>query len=228
MTDDEKFLFKEELKPEDTMKFTHENAKDIIACGFDPELTFIFSNYAYMGGAFYKNVTKISRQINVTTAKAVFGFVDSDNVGKYHFASIQAAPSFSNTFPHIFGTKSDIPCLIPCAIDQDPYFRVTRDVAKKLKYPKPALLHAKFFPALQGPGSKMSSSIPNSAILLTDTPAQIKNKIKRFAFSGGGATAEEHRTKGGNCEVDVAFQYLSFFLDVGLRMGRGRKRYRHF
>ena len=46
-------------------------------------------------------------------------------------------------------TIGDIPCLIPCAIDQDPYFRLTRDVAQKLKYPKPYLIHSKFFPALQ-------------------------------------------------------------------------------
>jgi tryptophanyl-tRNA synthetase len=44
-----------------------------------------------------------------------------DNVGMFHFASIQATPSFSNSFPQIFGTRDDIPCLIPCAIDQDPY-----------------------------------------------------------------------------------------------------------
>ena len=127
--------------------------------------------------------------------------------------SIQAAPSFSNTFPQMFGHKGDIPCLIPCAIDQDPYFRLTRDVAVKLKYPKPALIHSKFFPALQGPGSKMSASQPNSAIYLTDTPAQIKNKINRYAFSGGQETAELHAQLGGNPDVDVAYQYLRFFLD---------------
>jgi tryptophanyl-tRNA synthetase len=127
--------------------------------------------------------------------------------------SIQAAPSFSNTFPQIFGPKGDIPCLIPCAIDQDPYFRLTRDVAAKLKYPKPALIHSKFFPALQGPGSKMSASNANSAIYLTDTAAQIKNKINRYAFSGGQETAELHAQLGGNPDVDVSYQYLRFFLD---------------
>ena len=100
-------------------------------------------------GAFYKNVVKISKAITANQSKSCFGFNDSDNIGKLHFVSIQAAPSFSNTFPQIFGPKGDIACLIPCAIDQDPYFRITRDVASKLKYPKPALLHSKFFPALQ-------------------------------------------------------------------------------
>lgn len=45
----------------------------------------------------------------------------SDNVGMYHFAAVQATPSFSNSFPQIFGERTDIPALIPCAIDQDPY-----------------------------------------------------------------------------------------------------------
>lgn len=137
----------------------------------------------------------------------------SDNIGKIHFASIQAAPSFSNSFPNIFGTKSDIPCLIPCAIDQDPYFRLTRDVAAKLKYPKPTLIHSKFFPALQGPQTKMSASDTNSSIYMSDTPNQIKNKINRHGFSGGRETEEEHRRLGGNPDVDVAYQYLGFFLD---------------
>ncbi|CAG8712309.1 7402_t:CDS:2, partial [Scutellospora calospora] len=95
---------------------------------------------------------------------------------RWHFVAVQAAPSFSNSFPQIFGTRSDIPCLIPCAIDQDPYFRLTRDVAHKLKYPKPSLIHAKFFPALQGPQTKMSASVDNSAIFMSDTPNQIKKK----------------------------------------------------
>lgn len=152
LTDDEKFLFKQDLKIDQCHDFAITNAIDIIAFGFNPEKTFIFSNLDYMGGAFYKNVVSISKCINISTARAAFGFVDSDNIGKMHFVSIQAAPSFSNTFPHLFGTKGDVPCLIPCAIDQDPYFRLTRDVAAKLKYPKPALIHSVFFPALQGPG----------------------------------------------------------------------------
>ncbi|OCB89659.1 tryptophanyl-tRNA synthetase [Sanghuangporus baumii] len=213
LTDDEKFLFKHELKPEQTYKYAQENAKDIIAVGFNREKTFVFSDYDFVGGAFYKNVSKISRQITINQAKATFGFNDSDNIGKIHFAAIQAAPSFSNSFPQIFGEITNVPSLIPCAIDQDPYFRLTRDVAVKLKYPKPALLHSKFFPALQGPQTKMSASDPNSSIFMTDKPNEIKNKINRHGFSGGQETVEEHRRLGGNPDVDVSYQYLSFFLD---------------
>lgn len=213
LTDDEKFIFKHELKVEQTKAYARQNARDIIACGFKLEKTFIFSDFDYVGGAFYENVSKISKQITYSQAKATFGFTDSDNIGKIHFAAIQAAPSFSNSFPHIFGSLSNIPCLIPCAIDQDPYFRLTRDVAQKLKYPKPSLLHAKFFPALQGPQTKMSSSDVTSSIYMNDKPPQIKNKINKHGFSGGKETEEEHRRLGGDTEVDVSYQYLTFFLE---------------
>lgn len=41
--------------------YARENAKDIIAVGFDPKRTFIFSDYGSMGGDFYRNVTQIAK-----------------------------------------------------------------------------------------------------------------------------------------------------------------------
>lgn len=76
-TDDEKFLFKQNLKVEQTYAFAKSNAKDIIAVGFKPEKTFIFSDFDYVGGEFYRNVSRISRQITITQAKSTFGFQDS-------------------------------------------------------------------------------------------------------------------------------------------------------
>ena len=67
--------------------------------------------------------------------------------------------------------------LIPQIYSQDPYFRMTRDVASKLGYPKPALLHSIFLPALQGTKLKMSASDPTSSIYLTDTNEQINKKV---------------------------------------------------
>ncbi|GAA6046199.1 Tryptophan--tRNA ligase, cytoplasmic [Rhodotorula toruloides] len=213
LTDDEKFLFKASLKLEQCHSFAFQNAKDIIACGFKPEKTFIFSDLDYVGGAFYRNVVKISRLITARQSQQTFGFKLEDNVGKWHFVAIQAAPSFSNSFPQIFGDKTDIPALIPCAIDQDPYFRLTRECAQRLKYKKPALIHAKFIPSLLGAQSKMSASASESSIYMTDTQKEIKTKINKYAFSGGQTSIEEHRAKGGNPDVDVSYQYLTFFLD---------------
>ncbi|XP_058814154.1 tryptophan--tRNA ligase, cytoplasmic [Topomyia yanbarensis] len=212
MTDDEKTLWKD-LTVEQSMKMARENAKDIIAIGFDVNKTFIFANLDYMGrcSAFYQNVIRIQKCVTFNQVKGIFGFNDSDVIGKIGFPATQAAPAFSTTFPFIFGDDK-VPVLIPCAIDQDPYFRMTRDVSPRLGFIKPALIHSCFFPALQGPKTKMSASDVNSAVFLTDTPKQIKNKINKHAFSGGRPTQEEHRKHGGNTDTDVSYQLLRFFL----------------
>lgn len=48
LTDDEKYLWKD-LTVEQCHSFAVENARDIIACGFDVNKTFIFSDLDYMG-----------------------------------------------------------------------------------------------------------------------------------------------------------------------------------
>ncbi|XP_077179802.1 tryptophan--tRNA ligase, cytoplasmic [Paroedura picta] len=214
LTDDEKYLWKD-LTVEKAYQYSIENIKDIIACGFDVNKTFIFSDLDYLGSSpeFYKNIIKVQKHVTFNQVKGIFGFTDSDCIGKISFPAIQAAPAFCTSFPQIFSNRKDVQCLIPCAIDQDPYFRMTRDVAPRIGYAKPALMHSVFFPALQGAQTKMSASDPNSSIFLTDTPKQIKTKINKHAFSGGKDTVEEHRKYGGNCDVDVSYMYLTFFLE---------------
>ncbi|XP_042880562.1 tryptophan--tRNA ligase, cytoplasmic-like isoform X1 [Penaeus japonicus] len=226
LTDDEKYLWKD-LKLEQCNKLAYENAKDIVAMGFDINKTFIFSDIDFIEGSgeFYRNVLKVQKHVTFNQVKGIFGFDESSNIGKIMFPAIQAAPSFSSSFPFIFKGKKDVPCLIPCAIDQDPYFRMTRDVAPRIGLQKPALLHSTFFPALQGASTKMSASDENSSIFLTDTANQIKKKINKYAFSGGRDTIEEHREKGGDCEVDVSYMYLTFFLEDDERLAEIRQQY---
>ncbi|KAJ2097236.1 tryptophan--tRNA ligase [Coemansia sp. S100] len=195
LTDDEKFLYKPDLKAEQTYEYSLATVREIAAIGFKPEKTFIFSYMGYMGGAFYLNVLKISRSITYSMARSSFGYTDSDHIGKIHFPCIQIAPAFSSTFPSIFGNRTDIPCLIPCGIDQDPYFRLTRDVAKPLKFKKPSLIHG------------------YSAIFMDDSPNTIKNKINKHAFSGGPTSLEELREFGSNPDIDIPYKYLTYFVD---------------
>ena len=61
-------------------------------------------------------------------------------------------------------------------------------------------------------GGKMSSSQPETTMFLNDSIKDIEKKIKS-SFSGGQATVEEHRSKGGNPDVDVAYQYLRYFFE---------------
>eukprot|EP00438_Fugacium_kawagutii_P030814 Skav229504 [mRNA] locus=scaffold2455:210689:224786:- [translate_table: standard] len=185
MTDDEKFLWKGEYDPDkgDNLhvfqRYTIENAKDIIACGFDKSKTFIFSDCEYVG-QMYPNIVRVWKAITYNTAKGAFGFQGESNIGQSAFPAVQAVPSFPSSFDIPFKGNKHLPCLIPCAIDQDPYFRVTRDIAHKIvpkDHPlkgKPSLIHCnpakscvetpgKFFPPLTGAEGKMAASDENSA-----------------------------------------------------------------
>ncbi|KAG2699481.1 hypothetical protein I3843_07G193000 [Carya illinoinensis] len=224
LTDDEKFLWKN-LTVEESRRLARENAKDIIACGFDIRRTFIFSDFDYVGGAFYRNMIEISKRVTCNQIVGIFGFVGEDHIGKYSFPPVQAAPSFPSSFPHLFSGKDNLRCLIPCAIDQDPYFRMTRDVAPRIGHHKPALIESLFFPALQGETGKMSASDPNSAIYVTDSEKDIKNKINRYAFSGGQDSIEKHRQLGANLEVDIPIKYLGFFLEDDAELEHIKKEY---
>lgn len=65
-------------------RFTVENAKDIIACGFDKKKTFIFSDCDYAPwlealvtpalevGHMYPNIVRVWKAITYNTAKGVF------------------------------------------------------------------------------------------------------------------------------------------------------------
>ena len=154
--------------------------------------------------------------------------VNSNNIAEFGFPAMQSATAFATSFPFIFGTDAKkvakVPCLIPCAIDQDPYFRQCRDNAPKMGYLKPAIIHSVFLPSLRGRESKMSASDADSSIFLSDTDNQVRKKVGK-AFSGGQDTAEEHRRIGGRTAVDVPFQYLTFFLEDDEELERIRIEY---
>ncbi|MBI2584234.1 MAG: tryptophan--tRNA ligase, partial [Candidatus Aenigmarchaeota archaeon] len=218
ITDDEKFLkggADAKLGLEDTNKIAYENALEFIALGFDPKKTFLFVDTDY-ANTMYKIAVKAARFTTFSTAKAVFGFDNSTNVGMAFYPSMQIATCF---LPSVLKGKN-VPVLIPAAIDQDPYWRIARDVAERLGYYKPAAIHNTFMPGLKGIDSKMSASIPDSAIFTTDTPEDARKKIGK-AFSGGAATLEEHKRHGGNPDVDVACIYLrSLFEPDDKKLGK--------
>ena len=207
LTDDEKFLYSDQKSMEDIAKFTHENILDIIAVGFDPKKTKILIDTKDIK-LIYPISLEIAKRITYSTVKAVFGFENSTNIGMIGFPPIQAAPCF---LPSIIEGRPT-PVLIPAAIDQDPYWRVTRDIAEKLGYPKPAQIHSKFLPGL-GMQGKMSSSIPETAIFTTDTDDVIDKKISS-TFTGGQPTVDLQRKLGANFSICPVFWYLRYFFDT--------------
>ncbi len=202
VTDDEKFMRNQEYTLKQTSEWAHQNILDIIAVGFDPEKTFIFKDTEYIRNM-YPQVISIAKKLNFSQVKATFGLDASSNIGILFYPAIQI-------FPTMFERKR---CLIPAAIDQDPYWRLQRDLAESLGYYKAAEIHSKFLPPLTGSDGKMSSSIPESAVYLSDSPKTVEKKIMKYAFSGGQATTELQRKLGADLNVDVPYQWLYYIFE---------------
>ncbi len=166
-TDDEKFLFSDKTM-EEIQKYTYENMLDVIALGFNPEKTHFIIDTKH-ANLMYPEAIKFAKKINFSTVKAAFGFTNDRNIGEIFYTSMQAVPA---VIPSLL-KKKNIPCLIPLAIDQDPHFRVARDVYPKLGYYKPAIIHGMFLPPLTGTSGKMSSSSSNVEILTTDSHEEV-------------------------------------------------------
>ena len=206
MTDDEKFLNNDNLSMKEALAFTYDNTLDVIALGFDPKKTRIFSDVEY-SKTLYRISLEVAKRVTFSTAKAVFGFDNATNIGMIFITSMQSSPAF---LPSVEAGKN-IPVLIPQAIDQDPHFRITRDVAPKLGYYKPAALHCTFLPSLAG-SDKMSASKPESAIYTTDDPKTARKKVLS-AFTGGRVSVEEQKKLGGVPSVCAIYQYYYYLFE---------------
>lgn len=236
MSDDEKFYFKD-MPFKKVYDLGRKNAKDIIAVGFDPQKTFIFSNHDYRLSCkeYEELVTEMRKCVSFHTLQKVFGFDDQANPGMIDWPVYQCAAAFYQAYPHLF-TKPAL-CLVAYAIDQDPYFRLSSQLSSTLNKRirrksasadlsrtfSPCAIIGKFIPPLTynklGSGKdrntgKMSSSVlADSTIFLTDSATQIARKVNKYAFSGsrGDGTRESHQKLGGDVTVDVPCQYLNFF-----------------
>lgn len=237
MADTEKYYFKD-LKFEQIQNYMEENIKDIKAMGFNLDKTFIFSNHQYLSTVPMQNIMNLLlKKISINTLGKTFGFIETHheescqgdmcvspdpvqgtnhkepyqgiNLGQLYSCVCQMAPCFSSIFPHLFGSGK-IRCVVAYSVDQDPYFRLVRDVASSLGYPKPVCLIGNFLPALHGK-DKMSTTGGTELIYLHDSSEEVTLKIRKYAFSGGRDTLKEHREKGANLGVDIPYQYLRFF-----------------
>ncbi|MBT4538980.1 tryptophan--tRNA ligase [Candidatus Woesearchaeota archaeon] len=167
------------------------------------------SNDGKKSNAYYSLASMLARHATFNEFKAIYGTVSP---GKLSASLLQAADMLHPQLPEF--SEKPLPVVIPVGADQDPHLRIARDVAKRIKLHKFIPLSStnhKFMPGLKG--GKMSSSDETSYIALSDSPEAAAKKIKKYAFSGGQATLEEHRKKGGNPDVDVSYQMLFYGLE---------------
>jgi len=161
--------------------------------------------------AYYRLIGMVSKRATFNEMKAIYGQLTP---GKIMSVFTQVADILHPQLPEFEGR---CPVVVPVGIDQDPHLRLTRDIASRMKGNKdvdlipPSSTYHEFMLGLKG--GKMSSSDPYSYIALSDDPNTVKDKINKYAFSGGRDTIKEHRQKGGNPDVDVSFQMLKFMFE---------------
>jgi tryptophanyl-tRNA synthetase len=161
--------------------------------------------------AYYRLIGMVSKRTTLNEMKAIYGDLTP---GKIMSVFTQVADILHPQLPEFEG---QCPVVVPVGVDQDPHIKLTRDIAARLKGNKefdflpPSSMYHEFLSGLRG--GKMSSSDPYSYIALTDPPETVKEKINKYAFSGGRDTVKEHREKGGNPDIDVSYQMLQFMFE---------------
>ncbi len=216
ITDDEKFWSRAGLTREETLRWGLENLYDILALGFEPKRTHVFFDSRSIA-ALYPLAIRVARKITYSSVKAVFGLEPSANIGWIFYTALQTVPCFWPSWAE----EKTVRCLIPCGIDQDPHFRLTRDIAEGLGYPKPALLHSRMIPGLLGEAAMSTTgSSEDSALFLNDPPKTVERKV-RNAFTGGRASVEEQRRLGANPEIcSIWALWRSRFADSDEQLAR--------
>jgi len=202
ISDDESYV----ANKVETQKEAFENSlnlvKELIAYGFDPKKTFFIIDQVYTD--IYNYAIMLSKRIIFSTIKATYGYNEVTNLGLMFYPTIQSAHIL---FPQLeFEIKN---VLVPIGPDEDVHLRICRDLASKFKLVKPATIHAKFMPGLDG--AKMSKSKNNCFYFKDDEKTLLKKTNK--SLSGGRDTLEEHKKLGGVVEKDLACYYLEkYFL----------------
>ncbi len=153
---------------------------------------------------YYEFAFEVSKKITENAFKAIYGHM---NPGKISANLLQYSDILHLQLPEYL---KSMPSITGIGVEQDPHARACRDLARKLPYKMnlPSFFYFLHQSGLQE-GSKMSASIPDTAIFLNDTPKDVKKKISK-AFSGGQETIELHREKGGNPDIDKAFEILYY------------------
>ncbi|MBI4159485.1 tryptophan--tRNA ligase [Candidatus Woesearchaeota archaeon] len=207
------YLLVADLEAQLTRGISQEEAKRIaieeyltnyIALGLkNKSLVFYFQTKGPKKVQEYMNLSKLaSAKTTFNEVKTIYGEITPQ---KLISALTQTADIL---YPQLEGIKTT---LTPVGFDQHPHASFTRDIAFRMGFSLPSFTFNKLLPGLQGINTKMSSSKPESYIALTDSEKTVSNKIKKYAFSGGKSTLEEHRKKGGNPDIDISYQYLKFF-----------------
>ncbi len=165
----------------DSIRVCGEYMKDaFLALGVDPEKTlFVWASDIITPDYWEKvlRIAKVSSLARVRRALTIMGRKEGEaetDVSKLIYPPMQAADIYQLEVDVAYG-----------GMDQRKAHMLARDAGEKLGWKKPVALHTPLLSGLKGGGrmdpteAKMSKSDPDSAILIHDSPDDIRRKIKK-------------------------------------------------
>ncbi|MFP4112353.1 MAG: tryptophan--tRNA ligase [Candidatus Woesearchaeota archaeon] len=188
-----------------SLEVAKENATNLIAhllaLGISKEEIYVQSRKE---SRYYEFAFELSKKITENSFKAIYGHM---NLGKISANLLQYSDILHLQLKEYFGPT---PTITGVGVEQDPHARACRDLARRLSYnlKLPSFFYFLHQSGLQE-GSKMSASIPDTAIFLDDSIENMRKKINK-AFSGGRETVELHKKLGGIPEKDKAYEILFY------------------
>ena len=201
ISDDEK-MFRDGIDRAKMEENVSETLEQLARIGFHTDNTQFRINSAGISPAEYELVIRMLASTSVHTLSSIFG--EKNNLGEYFYPLIQILPCFC----------MDQQCVVIAGIDQDPFFRLARGMARKLGFAPPIILYTHSVPGLDG-SEKMSTSVPSSLpIFLKDSPEEIAEKVSKIRKVGAGSL-DELFAHGAVLDVDVPYRLLNFFDESG-------------
>lgn len=179
---------------------------DYLAAGLDPQKSIIFQQSEvneHIELAFlFSSVVTIARMQHLPTFKEkVKQYPQNTTMALLNYPILMAADIL------IYKAK-----LVPVGIDQEPHLEVTREIARKMNqlygtdFPEPTRFatRGEYIPSLTGEG-KMSKTVANSFINLTDSLEEIRRKIRLVPTS---STVGGEMTSG----IKTLFTFAKLFI----------------
>lgn len=171
-----------------------------IALGLDIEKTYF---YLQSENKKVSNLAAICAQkVTENEFRAIYGSV--------HPAKVVSA--FTQMGDILFPQLEELmPGVIPVGIDQAPHIRMSRDVARRLKndygFFLPSAIYGKYTPALDGSFKMSKSSADTAKLEIPEKDIKAVEKKINKALTGGRATAEEQRKRGGEIDKCMVYEY---------------------
>lgn len=198
ISDDEK-IFRDKISEVEMESNVTNTVNQLKKIGFNELNSNINVNSRGLSAEQYQLIIKLMSLTTLNKLEHIFG--KKDNVGEYFYVFVQMMPCF---------IEKDKQCIIIAGKDQDPFFRLARELAKRIGLPAPIIIYTKNVPGLDG-SDKMSTSVPaTNPIFMSDTENIIKNKVTAIKKVGAG-TLDELFERGSNLEKDVPFKLIELF-----------------